>query len=491
MADPYDPMKDPTKHAAPSKTLMDKVIELALGAGGGTVTLLSGLLAAVLILYSGFVLYDTFSTEQAAAANAWDLLQFKPEIFDDYETPLNGTGLEDINNNYRAWLTVYDTPIDYPVMQGPDDLYYASHDIYDRVSLTGAIYLAAANSPDFSDNYNVIYGHHMDNGAMFGSLDHMSGSESGVIIAKNAIYDVQFFAVANTDAYESQIYSVGNRMDSVIDFLQSGGEGGVGLGTTVSYFNAAVAAEAVKVVALSTCANANTNGRLVVFGRMTVREYLKDVGIRKVWDDNENQDGLRPESLTVTLSNGTEVELNEGNDWSATLRVPKYDDNGEIEYTWSEPEVEGYTLSGTTVETEEDGTVITTLTNTHTPATTERTVAKVWDDQNNTAGIRPANLRVTLMADGAALEEITLNAANGWTATVADLPVYANGVEIIYTWSEREVLGYSQTGNTTVDTTTTLTNMHRPAEPIPVTIDEYETPLGLNTEGNMAGDSFD
>ena len=116
MADPYDPMKDPTKHAAPSKTLMDKVIELALGAGGGTVTLLSGLLAAVLILYSGFVLYDTFSTEQAAAANAWDLLQFKPEIFDDYEVPLSSAGLEDINNNYRAWLTVYDTPIDYPVM---------------------------------------------------------------------------------------------------------------------------------------------------------------------------------------------------------------------------------------------------------------------------------------------------------------------------------------------------------------------------------------
>ena len=64
MADQYDPMKDPTRHDAPQKALIDKVIELALGAGGGAVTLLSGLLAAVLIMYSGYVLYDTFATER-------------------------------------------------------------------------------------------------------------------------------------------------------------------------------------------------------------------------------------------------------------------------------------------------------------------------------------------------------------------------------------------------------------------------------------------
>ena len=39
-------------HSAPTKTVVNRVIELALGAGGGAVTLLSGLLAAVLILYS-------------------------------------------------------------------------------------------------------------------------------------------------------------------------------------------------------------------------------------------------------------------------------------------------------------------------------------------------------------------------------------------------------------------------------------------------------
>ena len=177
-----DKMKEP--HGAPTKSVVDKVIELALGAGGGVVTLLSGLLAAVLILYSGFVLYDSFATERAASSNAWDLLQFKPEIFDDYETPLSGSDLEDINKDYRAWLTVYNTTIDYPVVQGTNDTYYAATDIYGRPSLTGAIYMAAGNSPDFSDSYNIIYGHHMDSGAMFGALDGMTGKETGVIIAK-------------------------------------------------------------------------------------------------------------------------------------------------------------------------------------------------------------------------------------------------------------------------------------------------------------------
>ena len=75
MAD-HDDLKNPEPHAAPDKTLTDQIIEAALSLGGGAVTLLSGLLAAVLILYSGYVLYDTFATERAASSNAWELLQF-------------------------------------------------------------------------------------------------------------------------------------------------------------------------------------------------------------------------------------------------------------------------------------------------------------------------------------------------------------------------------------------------------------------------------
>ena len=215
-------------HPAPSKTLVDKVIELALSAGGGAVTLMSGLLAAVLILYSTYVLYDTYSIERAASSNAWELLEMRPDILDDPEAPFDSTQLEEINKDYVCWLTVFGTPIDYPVVQGPNDTYYAAVDIYGQPSLTGAIYLATGNSRDLSDSYNMIFGHHMDSGAMFGGLDDMTGDETGVMVTGDAIYDVQFFAVVNTDAYEDRIYDVGNRKDDVLDFLRSGGEGGVG-----------------------------------------------------------------------------------------------------------------------------------------------------------------------------------------------------------------------------------------------------------------------
>ena len=66
-------MENPKKHApderentqqAPKKSIADRLIDGALKTGSGMVSLLSGLLATVLILYSGYVLVDTFHTQQ-------------------------------------------------------------------------------------------------------------------------------------------------------------------------------------------------------------------------------------------------------------------------------------------------------------------------------------------------------------------------------------------------------------------------------------------
>ena len=87
----------------------------------------------------------------------------------------------------------------------------------------------------------------------------------------------------------------------------------------------------------------------------------------KDWDDADNQDGKRPDSLVVTLSNGATVTLNERNQWTGTIEdLPKYDQGTEINYTWTEDTLpEGYTLTATS----KNGTV-TTLTNSYTPEVT-------------------------------------------------------------------------------------------------------------------------
>lgn len=257
----------------------DRVTRL-LNMGSGFVSACASLLAVVLILYSGYVLYDSMATEISAFSSSSDLLKYKPKVM--AVTAEKGPSLSEINKDYRGWITVDGTPIDYPVVQGEDDLYYARHDANRENSLTGAIYLAAGNNADFGHSYNLLYGHHMDNGAMFGSLDkfkdtnYFRAHQTAVVTGKDGrVYDVTFFAVVSTDAYEKQIYTVGDRAKEVKAFLTGSRENDAGVGTKVLVYDSAVAGKAYKIIALSTCASADTNGRLVVFGCMTMREETK------------------------------------------------------------------------------------------------------------------------------------------------------------------------------------------------------------------------
>ena len=178
--------------------------------------------------------------------------------------------------------------------------------------------------------------------------------------------------------------------------------------------------------------------------------------VKKVWQDNNNQDGKRPKFIEVTLSNGQKVTLNEENHWEATVsELPKYKDGQLIHYTWTEAVVDGYISAQVT-----NGTV-TTLTNSHTPETTQATVKKVWQDEDNADGIRPTSIEVTL-SNG---QKVTLNEENHWEVTLTGLPKYKDGKEIAYTWTEATVNGY-QSAQVTDGTVTTLTNVHTP-EPTP------------------------
>ena len=148
-----------------------------------------------------------------------------------------------------------------------------------------------------------------------------------------------------------------------------------------------------------------------------------DVKVIKAWNDNNNQDGIRPETLTVTLSNGDTVTLNEENGWTATITgLDKYDANGEeIKYTWTEETISGYAIESTTVSGN-----TTTFTNKHVPATIDLEVEKIWDDTQNQDGIRPGSIVVHLFANGSEVASKTLT-PNDWKDRFTSLPKYANG----------------------------------------------------------------
>ena len=330
-----DELHSPKPHSASSKADVNAVLSRVSAVGNTLLSLLSGLLAAVLILYSGIVLYDTFYTESSAAKTPYALAKYRPDkLLDEGVSPSSGEEtLEEINRDYRAWLTLFKTNIDYPVMQGADDLYYATHDVYGQISPTGAIYLAAGNAGDFSDTYNIVYGHHMDNRAMFGGLDafreqgYFNSHREGTIVSESGVYDLRTFAVADTDAYVGEVYTPGDRMDEVISFLRARYDSPDGK-TTVWILDESALKDAERVVALSTCADAVTYGRLVVFATMVRRDLLTldATGYSGVFDNADHGPG----KVTVNYPDGTTIYYSTDNGATWTEGLPSIRNVGKI-----------------------------------------------------------------------------------------------------------------------------------------------------------------
>ncbi|QKI00159.1 Cna B-type domain-containing protein [Streptococcus gallolyticus] len=161
----------------------------------------------------------------------------------------------------------------------------------------------------------------------------------------------------------------------------------------------------------------------------------------KTWSDNNDQDGLRPDSIIINLLANGEVVASQtvtaDNDWNyAFTDLPKYDNGNEIVYTVDEATTpDGYTSSV-------DGT---TITNTHTPETTEVSGTKTWADNDDQDGKRPASITVNLLANGTVVDTKTVTADDNWSYSFTDLPKYDNGNEITYTVTEDTVADYTTT----------------------------------------------
>ena len=271
--------------------------------GAKIVSMISLVIAVSMISYSGIVLYDSVYTNREAFISS-DLTQYRPTITEEAEPDFEA--LQEINTDTCAWITMNGTHIDYPVMQGEDDLEYSTKDIYGKNSLTGAIYLASRNTNDFTNTVNLIYGHHMDNGAMFGDIekyddpDYFKSHQDGIIVTSNGAYDLHVFARVTADAYDARLYSVGDRpaedMEDYLYYIKSlsvqwdpsvdipslaedieaytaaRDENIQENGTFVfSKMPSQVVKKGKQLMAMSTCMDATTNGRQMIVASMSVR----------------------------------------------------------------------------------------------------------------------------------------------------------------------------------------------------------------------------
>ena len=189
------------------------------------------------------------------------------------------------------------------------------------------------------------------------------------------------------------------------------------------------------------------------------------MSISKLWNDNNDQDGIRPDNIEVQLYADGEtyesvVNLDVNNNWTYTwASLPKFKDGKEISYEVKEVNVpNGYTSK---VEKNDGGNFI--LINSHDPATVNKIVNKLWNDNNNQDGIRPDSIQVQLFADGETIASIKLDSKNNWTHTWTALPKFKDGKEISYEVKEVNVPnGYTSKIEKNDDGNFIITNSHTP-----------------------------
>lgn len=195
-----------------------------------------------------------------------------------------------------------------------------------------------------------------------------------------------------------------------------------------------------------------------------------DYKVTKVWNDANNQDGKRPESVTVQLFKSvggskpvavegkkltlTAKDKTDDNTWVASFtNLPQYEAGKEITYSIDEVDVPaGYEASVT-------GQVVT---NTHNPDTVILSGTKVWKDNNNQDGKRTTSVKVQILNGDKVVQEIEVSEKTGWKFESKKLPKYENGKEIKYTVKETAMTEYKATITTDKDGKYTITNEYTP-----------------------------
>lgn len=242
-----------------------KKTAMAARVGNRILSIMAGILILLMLSYGMYSLWDTYKIYANSFADE-ELLKFRPT--DDGEDNPTLKDLKKLNPDVKAWIQVPKTNIDYPVVQGQDDMEYINKNVYGEFELSGAIFLSCLNKDDFSDPYNLVYGHNMKNGGMFADVADFTNKEyfethqKGKLYLTDATRKIRFFACMKVTAADAKIYHPdGYRKENLkdlLDYIQA---------NAVQYRDVNVADEN-SLIALSTCSEAETNGRVVLIGKL-------------------------------------------------------------------------------------------------------------------------------------------------------------------------------------------------------------------------------
>lgn len=248
------------------------------------------LLCLSVMAYSGFQIYRELAEYRegdeayAALEQYVDIIPPKEESMQQKEIDLPEVKLKssapkvifpivdfqtllDMNPDTVGWLYCPDTIISYPVVQCANNDFYLTHRFDRYQHKAGCLFVDAANAYDFSDPNTIIYGHHMKNGSMFGSLSkykkqsYFDEHPEMMFMTPTRNFRIRLFAgyvsPADGDAWRLEFTDEADRaawIQAAID--KSTFESGI------------VPDPEDKIITLSTCSYEYSDARYVVLGIM-------------------------------------------------------------------------------------------------------------------------------------------------------------------------------------------------------------------------------
>ena len=222
------------------------------------------IIIVILLVFAAYAIWD--SNQVFAEADSSNYEIYNP--VNDEESP-TFEELRSINPEVISWLTIYGTKINYPLVQGFDNMKYVNTNALGGMSLSGAIFLDYRNSSDFSDFNSILYGHHMEKGAMFGDIDEFeneaffNANKYGNLYYGDKDYGIEIYAFIKTDAYDDTIFSANVSSEdgkrNYLSHIEDNAEFYRDIGVSIDD----------RLLVLTTCSTYATNGRYILATRIT------------------------------------------------------------------------------------------------------------------------------------------------------------------------------------------------------------------------------
>ncbi|MCL1816263.1 MAG: class B sortase [Clostridiales bacterium] len=168
----------------------------------------------------------------------------------------------EINSDIVGWLEILNTRISYPFVLTEDNSFYLRRDLHKKKATAGTLFMDYRCAKDFTSPNNIIYGHNMKNGSMFGDLKLFAESgffksnAFGSIFLNNKTYALKIFAYMVINEDDEIIYKTQAKQEEIVEYARK---------------NARVFLEPEKfdrIVTLSTCSYEYSGARMVLLASL-------------------------------------------------------------------------------------------------------------------------------------------------------------------------------------------------------------------------------